>query len=89
MGTWNYRVFKEPEDGSLTIHEVYYNDDGSMNGWTATPVNPVGDTPDELMSTLVLMREALARPVLEVRDGKLCEASPAPRPYPRRRGRFS
>jgi len=71
MGTWNYRVIKhQPEKGHVyyAVHEVYYNDDKSMNGHTENAIWPVGETIEELRSDINRMLLALDRPVIEVND---------------------
>ena len=74
--SWNYRVIKRVYKGepSFQIHEVYYNDEGDRDGWSADPMAPCGQTAKELTEDLMLMRMALKKPVL-VEDGdKLQEA---------------
>jgi hypothetical protein len=51
------------------IHEVYYDEDGKTEGWTMDPVNPQGETLDELKEELVSMVEATLEPVLDY-DGE-------------------
>ena len=38
--TWNHRVlvFEEHGEKSYCIHEVHYDDDGSILGWTANAI---------------------------------------------------
>lgn len=43
MRKWNYRLMKY-EDGSFGLHEVYYNADGSIDGYTKDPVGIIFDT---------------------------------------------
>ena len=35
--TWSYRIMKH-SDGWLGLHEVFYDDDGKVNGWTEEAV---------------------------------------------------
>lgn len=74
--TWNYRVLRKQyvESGitQYSIHEVYYDEDGEIKGWTADPVEPHGETLVELKEDLTCFIKALEKPVLvenEV-DGK-------------------
>lgn len=64
--TWNHRVVHN-SDGTYTINEVYYNDDGSVWAWTA-PVEVIGESLDEVRQTLQQMQECLMAPVLESKD---------------------
>ena len=79
MGTWNYRVIKQT--GIIAdrtwihyyIKEVYYNKKGRINEWTEKFAYPGGQTPEEAMKDIELMKEAFNRPVLEEIDNKLVE----------------
>ena len=66
---WNHRVMKSThgEETIYTIREVYYDHDGSIEGWTADAVAPQGETPEEL-------REELARMIACTAQGVLYEA---------------
>ena len=66
--TWNYRVMQQTKHGWTwcEIHEVYYDDNGVVCGWTADPCWPQGETSDELWDDIKLMREACAKPVLDI-----------------------
>lgn len=67
MITWNYRVFQE-DDGDFVIREVFYEEDGSIIGCTANPVEPFGRTIEELAASLADFQAALALPVLTLND---------------------
>ena len=72
---WNHRVVKyetrnlfgDPDVG-YAIHEVFYDQDGNVNGMTSNAVAPWGDTKDELRHDLLRMLEALNKPDLELPD---------------------
>jgi hypothetical protein len=43
MSHWNHRVMRLTDrDGDPydAIYEVYYNDDGTVSGWTESPASP-------------------------------------------------
>ena len=61
--TWNHRVMLD-RYGYHTIREVYYHADGTIENWTADPVHPMGETPDELAHELARFIRALNEPVL-------------------------
>ena len=71
--TWNYRVLKHPvekrEDGSLTylysIHEVYYNENGQVVGYTAFSVGLKAYSVRELQEDWEAVKEAFTLPVLD------------------------
>jgi hypothetical protein len=53
-----------------SIHEVYYDDKGKIDGWTEESVGPHGESLDDLRRDLALMRKALTLPVLGQDTGK-------------------
>jgi hypothetical protein len=71
MAHWNHRVIKRTigDSESFGIHEVYYNDDGSVEGCTIDPVAVDCDTLDDLRETLERMLRCLDKPVLV--DGEI------------------
>ena len=77
MSHWNHRVIKHQKtmsDGEeetwFSIHEVYYNSDGSLQAYTENAVEPTGTTLQELSDDLVLFQKALSRTVLTESDFK-------------------
>jgi methionyl-tRNA formyltransferase len=76
MSGWNHRVIRreDPKTGETyyQIHEVYYDDDGKINGWTKLPISPYAESTDELRQELQRFMEALNKPILreDVNCGK-------------------
>jgi hypothetical protein len=73
--TWNYRVLRTADESGepvYRIHEVYYDDDGSIDGWTVEPVQPLGESLSELREDIRYFLAAFRSPVLEEaeEDGK-------------------
>lgn len=75
---WNYRVMRHEEwapDGSgesvvtYMMHEVFYDEDGRVDGWTAEGANVIADTRRGLFEILAMMSEGIARPVLDAKTG--------------------
>lgn len=74
---WNYRVVRKLNqehdvEGTLldevyefTIHEVYYNHEGTPRAWSTEPDTPYGESVEELADDLRRMQEAFTRPVLK------------------------
>ena len=65
---WNHRVLRKPHpNGTVTyhIHEVYYEDDGCIVGWTEEPVTPMDHELHGVRETIRVMGHAVRRPVLE------------------------
>ncbi len=74
MDYWNYRVIKsvnEFGDDEYQICEVYYLND-VISAWSA-PLNPYGNTPDELEEVLEMYAQALRKPILQEVDLQLVE----------------
>jgi hypothetical protein len=71
MSHWNHRVIKSShlEAGEMidyyAIHEVFYNDDGTIYSYTQNPVDVGGDNINELRETLERMLRCLDNPILE------------------------
>ena len=67
---WNYRVVrtKEKEYDSYQLYEVYYDDDGKIEGMTENAMQPYGESVEELESDLVFMMQALKQPVLDMKE---------------------
>ncbi|WP_157369157.1 hypothetical protein [Zavarzinella formosa] len=61
--SWNYRVMVR--DGEHAIHEVIYDDDGRITGYTAEPVFPAGESAEAFAAEFALYSLAPLRPVLD------------------------
>ena len=52
MASWNYRVIrkvdKETDTVTYQVHEVYYADNGTIEGWAKNAVKPIGENLFEL-----------------------------------------
>ena len=65
--SWNYRVVKTTQKLPLFaepvisygIHEVYYNEDGKINGVTEEPIRIVCDNIFELYDTIAAIEKCL------------------------------
>jgi len=67
MSTWNHRVVKTVYKDDYVyygIREVFYNDDGSISGYTESAVNVMGEEIDDLRQTLEWMLSCLDKSVL-------------------------
>lgn len=74
---WNYRVVrkktvyqdssgkKERTNYTYAIHEAYYDKNGFAGSITEDPVEPFGETIEELRHSWVMMAEAFGKPVLD------------------------
>ena len=64
--SWNYRVLKHVEEDftSYHIHEVFYNEDGSIMSCSEYQCSPFGETAEELKEDFELMAGAFEKPVI-------------------------
>lgn len=72
MTHWNYRVIKKNmPDGSAwySIHEAYYNANGSLRACTENPTDVSGESVEELKQSLHRMLVCLDQEILI--DGKM------------------
>jgi hypothetical protein len=69
MTTWNYRVIKKActpgQDVTYQIHEIYYREDGSVDCWNHTPVEPLGISESGLRNDIQSFLGAFRLPILE------------------------
>jgi hypothetical protein len=66
--SWNYRIVVREEGQFLHygIYEVYYEEDGeTIRFVSAEPVDPWGDTFEELKDNMHQMAEAFHRPTVD------------------------
>lgn len=71
MTTWNYRVIRTLENESGVIYqiiEVYYDDDGAIEYWSAQPNAASGEDLEGLKDDLLHQLAALDKPVLVEHD---------------------
>ena len=71
---WNYRVVrterqtKKEQYDIYQLYEVYYDDDGKIEGMTENAMQPYGESIEELKNDLQWMIEALREPVLDMEE---------------------
>ena len=70
--SWNYRVIKrtfkklsQEELFFYYIHEAYYDKENRVNSISLNPLEPHGDTVEDLKKDLELMLEAFNKPILD------------------------
>lgn len=59
---WNYRVIKDKEN--YTIHEVYYNEDGSIWAYGYNQAVLTENNPEELKKSLESMLDSFQKEIL-------------------------
>jgi hypothetical protein len=52
------------------IHEVYYDEDGKVKGWTEEPIRVIEESLDDLKVTLQRLIESFDNPVIDHETGK-------------------
>jgi len=65
--TWNYRIIKV--DNFYSIHEVYYNEDGSVDYWAEDSAGAFSESEKGVKRVLKMMKKATKKPVLQVGEG--------------------
>ena len=69
MSHWNHRVIrrydKKTDTTTFQVHEVFYDDNNKIDGWSECPVEPMGETISELKNELKYFMKALDEPILE------------------------
>ena len=64
---WNNRIIKHEKDGVTwhSVHEVFYNKDGSIYAYTEDPITIVGETKSETIGQVEqILRDIKDTPVL-------------------------
>ena len=64
---WNNRIIKHEKDGVTwySVHEVFYNKDGSIYAYTEDPITIVGETEEEAVEQAEqILRDIKDMPVL-------------------------
>jgi len=65
--SWNHRVMKhkDGDDDFFTIHEVYYDKKGKINGYTSNGTSVCGNSLQELREGLERMLKSLDKEILD------------------------
>lgn len=83
--TWDYRVIKETRiqgDDTIntySIYEVYYDEDNNIEFISKDPINPHGESLEELQGDLEYMIKALVKPLLDMKEVELMSEERAKR----------
>lgn len=64
--TWNHRIIKKAseQETSYHIHEVYYDEQGKIESWTAKAMEPWGESISELRNDILHFWSAFRLPIL-------------------------
>lgn len=64
---WDYRIIEHDQNGQsyFAVHEVYYDEKGKIQSWTADPIEVAGDSKQEVLKTLKHMIEDTKQPELK------------------------
>ena len=60
---WNNRIVKHEKDGIIwcSVHEVFYNENGGINGYTDKPITIVGETVEDVKSQLEMIAKDIEK----------------------------
>ena len=67
IASWGYRLVLHP-DGTLFLHEAYYDEGEALLGFATPPTRLCGETVETIREELRWMREALDEPPLRYAD---------------------
>jgi len=78
MFTWNHRVVKKTLAGNdfYAVHEVHYNDNGSIFAYTEEPVDISGESIEDLREYCQWILDCFDKEVLVDGEVKFAEISP-------------
>lgn len=67
--SWNHRVLAHESKGEVyyQVHEVYYDDNGKPNGYTANPITISGDDIESIKWQLEHISKCLEKPILSLK----------------------
>lgn len=68
--SWNHRVLAHTDKDEIyyQIHEVYYDQDGKPDGYTADAIGIGGETLEEISLTLDRMKECIGKPIISAEN---------------------
>ena len=60
---WNNRIVKHEKDDAVwyAVHEVFYNDNGGINGYTEDPITVLGETVEDVKSQLEMIMKDIEK----------------------------
>ena len=60
---WGNRIIKHEGDNAVwySVHEVFYNENGGINGYTEDPIPILGETVEEVKSQLEMIMKDIEK----------------------------
>jgi len=60
---WNNRIVKHKKDDAVwySVHEVFYNDNGGISGYTEDPITILGETEEDVKSQLEMIMKDIEK----------------------------
>ena len=60
---WNNRIVKHEKDDTVwySVHEVFYHENGGINGYTEDPISIVGETVEDVKSQLKMIMKDIEK----------------------------
>lgn len=75
--SWNHRIIRHIKprthmDDAIyyAIHEVYYDENGKVNGWTEDPIEIMEESLDDLKITIQRLEKCLNSPAIDYETGE-------------------
>jgi len=60
---WNNRIVKHEKDDTTwhSVHEVFYDENGGINGYTEDPITILGETAEDIKSQLEMIMKDIEK----------------------------
>ena len=60
---WNNRIVKHEKDDTVwySVHEVFYNENGGINGYTEDPITVLGETVEDVILQLQMIMKDIEK----------------------------
>ena len=60
---WNNRIIKHEKDDTVwySVHEVFYSENGGVNGYTEDPITILGETVEDVKSQLEMITKDIEK----------------------------
>jgi hypothetical protein len=63
VAMWNNRIIKHEKDDTVwySVHEVFYHENGGINGYTEDPISIVGETVSDVKTQLEMIMKDIKK----------------------------
>ena len=63
LNMWNNRIIKHEKDYTVlySVHEVFYSENGGVNGYTEDPITILGETVEDVILQLQIIMQDIEK----------------------------